>query len=82
VHHLCAARCVPALPPACIAPDSCDPAVHLLPAPPGPLPALCQVPVIQHSESERDKVWSKVHSEDTAEEVIPVITAWQLNERM
>lgn len=43
---------------------------------------LRQVPVIQHSESERDKVWSKVHSADTAEEVIPVITAWQLNERM
>jgi len=41
-----------------------------------------KVPVILHNESERAEAWSAIFSEDTVEEVIPVVTAWQLNERM
>lgn len=41
-----------------------------------------KVPVILHRESERAIAWSKVFSTDTEEEVIPVFTAWELNERM
>lgn len=39
-----------------------------------------KVPVILHNESERAKAWSQIFSD--TDEVIPVITAWQLNERM
>lgn len=41
-----------------------------------------KVPVIIHNEDERTVAWSKVFSTHTVEEVIPVTTAWQLNERM
>ena len=41
-----------------------------------------QVPVILHNESERAEAWSKVFSEDKDDGIIPVVTAWQLNERM
>lgn len=39
-----------------------------------------KVPVILHNESERAEAWSRIFSD--TDEVIPVITAWQLNERM
>lgn len=43
----------------------------------------CQkVPIIVHNENEEDKVWSQIHSEDTKSQSIPVVKAWQLNERM
>ncbi len=41
-----------------------------------------QVPVILHNESERAEAWSRIFSADTDEQVIPVVTAWELNERM
>jgi 2,3-bisphosphoglycerate-dependent phosphoglycerate mutase len=41
-----------------------------------------KVPVIIHNESEQAKGWSTIYSEDTKKQSIPVITAWQLNERM
>uniref|UniRef100_A0A7I4DTT4 phosphoglycerate mutase (2,3-diphosphoglycerate-dependent) n=1 Tax=Physcomitrium patens TaxID=3218 RepID=A0A7I4DTT4_PHYPA len=39
-----------------------------------------KVPVILHNESERAEAWSRIFSD--TDEVIPVVTAWQLNERM
>lgn len=41
-----------------------------------------QVPIIIHNESEQAKTWTQVSSEKTKKQSIPVITAWQLNERM
>ncbi|KAL8486967.1 hypothetical protein ACS0TY_023600 [Phlomoides rotata] len=41
-----------------------------------------KVPIIVHHESEQARTWSRIHSEDTKKQCIPVITAWQLNERM
>ncbi|KAL5982129.1 2,3-bisphosphoglycerate-dependent phosphoglycerate mutase 1 [Asimina triloba] len=41
-----------------------------------------KVPIILHNESEQAKTWSQIFSEDTKKQTIPVITAWQLNERM
>jgi len=41
-----------------------------------------KVPVILHNESERAEAWSRVFSEDKDDGIIPVVTAWQLNERM
>ncbi|CAM6011887.1 unnamed protein product [Sphagnum balticum] len=41
-----------------------------------------KVPVILHNESERAKAWSRIFSTDTDDQVIPVVTAWELNERM
>jgi 2,3-bisphosphoglycerate-dependent phosphoglycerate mutase len=41
-----------------------------------------QVPIVIHNESEQAKAWSQVFSEDTKKQSIPVIAAWQLNERM
>ncbi|XP_052190212.1 2,3-bisphosphoglycerate-dependent phosphoglycerate mutase 1-like isoform X2 [Diospyros lotus] len=41
-----------------------------------------KVPIIVHNESEQAKVWSKIHSDNTKKETIPVVKAWQLNERM
>lgn len=38
--------------------------------------------MILHNESERAEAWSRIFSEDTQDQVIPVVTAWQLNERM
>lgn len=39
-----------------------------------------KVPVILHNESERAEAWSRIYSD--TDDVIPVVTAWQLNERM
>ncbi|XP_078171919.1 2,3-bisphosphoglycerate-dependent phosphoglycerate mutase 1-like [Carex rostrata] len=41
-----------------------------------------KVPIIAHNESARAEAWSEICSEETKNESIPVITAWQLNERM
>ncbi|CAN6478117.1 unnamed protein product [Victoria cruziana] len=41
-----------------------------------------KVPIILHNESEQAKAWSQVFSEETKKQSIPVIAAWQLNERM
>lgn len=41
-----------------------------------------KVPIIMHNESEQARTWSQVFSEETMKQSIPVITAWQLNERM
>ncbi|KAH9295760.1 hypothetical protein KI387_039348, partial [Taxus chinensis] len=41
-----------------------------------------KVPIIIHNESEQAEKWSRIFSEDTQKQSIPVITAWQLNERM
>lgn len=41
-----------------------------------------KVPVILHQESERAIEWSTIYNKVTEGEVIPVVTAWQLNERM
>lgn len=41
-----------------------------------------QVPIIVHNETEQAKVWSQIYSEGTEMQSVPVIKAWQLNERM
>ncbi|WOL19410.1 hypothetical protein Cni_G28208 [Canna indica] len=41
-----------------------------------------KVPIIMHNESEKANKWSQIFSEETKKQSIPVITAWQLNERM
>ncbi|XP_039001896.1 2,3-bisphosphoglycerate-dependent phosphoglycerate mutase 2-like [Hibiscus syriacus] len=41
-----------------------------------------KVPIIIHSESEQAKAWSEIYSEDTINQSIPVVAAWQMNERM
>ncbi|KAK6277435.1 hypothetical protein POUND7_017758 [Theobroma cacao] len=41
-----------------------------------------KVPIIMHNESEQARAWSQIYSEDTMKQSIPVIAAWQLNERM
>ncbi|MBA0608492.1 hypothetical protein Godav_020706 [Gossypium davidsonii] len=41
-----------------------------------------KVPIIIHKENDRAKEWSQVFSEETKRQSIPVITAWELNERM
>ncbi|WOG90593.1 hypothetical protein DCAR_0309837 [Daucus carota subsp. sativus] len=41
-----------------------------------------KVPIIMHNESEQAKAWSQIFSEETKKQCIPVVTAWQLNERM
>ncbi|CAK9135425.1 unnamed protein product [Ilex paraguariensis] len=41
-----------------------------------------QVPVVMHNESEQARIWSQIYSEDTKRQTIPVVKAWQLNERM
>ncbi|KAL8136930.1 hypothetical protein V2J09_002931 [Rumex salicifolius] len=41
-----------------------------------------KVPIVNHDESERAKIWSQIYSDDTVDQSIPVIAAWQLNERM
>ncbi|KAJ3695792.1 hypothetical protein LUZ60_001169 [Juncus effusus] len=41
-----------------------------------------KVPIILHTETEQAQKWGEVYSEDTKKQSIPVITAWQLNERM
>ncbi|GMI77233.1 hypothetical protein like AT1G22170 [Hibiscus trionum] len=41
-----------------------------------------KVPIIIHNESEQARAWSQIYSEDTINQSIPVMAAWQLNERM
>ncbi|XP_057421619.1 2,3-bisphosphoglycerate-dependent phosphoglycerate mutase 1-like [Lotus japonicus] len=41
-----------------------------------------KVPIIIHNESEQATTWTQVYSEKTTKQSIPVITSWQLNERM
>jgi len=41
-----------------------------------------KVPIITHKESEQAHSWSQIYSEHTRKQSVPVITAWQLNERM
>ncbi|XP_048130414.1 2,3-bisphosphoglycerate-dependent phosphoglycerate mutase 1-like isoform X2 [Rhodamnia argentea] len=41
-----------------------------------------KVPIILHDENERARTWSRIYSEETKKQSIPVITDWQLNERM
>ncbi|KAL1326959.1 hypothetical protein AAHE18_13G266600 [Arachis hypogaea] len=41
-----------------------------------------KVPIIIHNESEQATAWTRIYSEKTTKQSIPVITAWQLNERM
>ncbi|KAF3445777.1 hypothetical protein FNV43_RR10954 [Rhamnella rubrinervis] len=41
-----------------------------------------KVPIIIHNESEQARAWSQIFSEDTKKQSIPVVAAWQLNERM
>ncbi|XVF39486.1 hypothetical protein PTKIN_Ptkin01aG0038600 [Pterospermum kingtungense] len=41
-----------------------------------------KVPIIMHNESEQARSWSQIYSEETLKRSIPVIAAWQLNERM
>lgn len=35
-----------------------------------------------HNETEQATLWSQIYSEDTKKQSVPVIKAWQLNERM
>lgn len=41
-----------------------------------------KVPVIMHSRDGKLQDWSKIYSSDTQTQTIPVICAWELNERM
>ncbi|KAM3757574.1 hypothetical protein ACB098_02G199100 [Castanea mollissima] len=41
-----------------------------------------KVPIVMHNESKEAKAWNQIYSEETKKQSIPVITAWQLNERM
>lgn len=41
-----------------------------------------KVPIVMHDENEQAKAWSQIFSEETNKQCIPVVTAWQLNERM
>ncbi|CAN1331576.1 2,3-bisphosphoglycerate-dependent phosphoglycerate mutase 1 [Linum perenne] len=41
-----------------------------------------KVPIVMHNENDQARSWSQVFSEDTMKQSIPVVTAWQLNERM
>ncbi|KAJ6774349.1 PHOSPHOGLYCERATE MUTASE 1 HISTIDINE PHOSPHATASE SUPERFAMILY-RELATED [Salix purpurea] len=41
-----------------------------------------KVPIILHNENEQAREWGRIFSEDTKKQSIPVVTAWQLNERM
>nr|GEW18206.1 2,3-bisphosphoglycerate-dependent phosphoglycerate mutase [Tanacetum cinerariifolium] len=41
-----------------------------------------KVPIVLHNESEQAQSWSQIFSQDTEKQCIPVVTAWQLNERM
>ncbi len=41
-----------------------------------------KTPVILHKEDQRLSDWGKIFSEDSKKNTIPVITCWELNERM
>ncbi|KAL5560370.1 hypothetical protein UlMin_036581 [Ulmus minor] len=40
------------------------------------------VPIIVHKECEQAEAWSQIFNEETTKQSIPVIVAWELNERM
>lgn len=40
-----------------------------------------KTPVFQHTDGGKTEEWSKIYSEETKKETIPVFTAWELNER-
>jgi len=41
-----------------------------------------KVPVLMNPSDDRMQAWSQIYSESTKKETIPMICAWQLNERM
>ncbi|OVA03116.1 Phosphoglycerate mutase 1 [Macleaya cordata] len=41
-----------------------------------------KVPIFIHNENEQARTWSQIYSEETKKQSIPVVAAWQLNERM
>ncbi|KAL8215573.1 hypothetical protein R6Q57_022410 [Mikania cordata] len=41
-----------------------------------------KVPIVLHNESEQAESWSQIFSLETEKQCIPVVAAWQLNERM
>lgn len=41
-----------------------------------------KVPIIVHTENEQARTWSRIFSDETKKQCVPVIRAWQLNERM
>ncbi len=41
-----------------------------------------KIPVFQHRGQEKLDSWSQIHSEHTKTTVLPVVMAWELNERM
>lgn len=41
-----------------------------------------KVPITTHTENEQAKSWTQIYSEETKKQSVPVITSWQLNERM
>lgn len=41
-----------------------------------------KIPVIQHPGEGKMEEWARIHSDDALDNTIPVIRAWELNERM
>jgi 2,3-bisphosphoglycerate-dependent phosphoglycerate mutase len=41
-----------------------------------------KIPVFQHQGEEKIEQWSRIYGREAQENVLPVISAWQLNERM
>ncbi|KAL9682873.1 hypothetical protein QQ045_014683 [Rhodiola kirilowii] len=41
-----------------------------------------KVPIVLHDGNEQGRVWTQIYSEETKKQSIPVVRAWQLNERM
>ncbi|KAF6149175.1 hypothetical protein GIB67_026031 [Kingdonia uniflora] len=41
-----------------------------------------KVPIFLHNENDQARAWSQIFSEETNKQSIPVVAAWQLNERM
>jgi 2,3-bisphosphoglycerate-dependent phosphoglycerate mutase len=41
-----------------------------------------KVPIFEHPKEGKLEQWSKIYSDETKKEIIPVFMAWQLNERM
>lgn len=41
-----------------------------------------RVPIVIHKETEQASIWSQIYSDGTKKQSIPVVKAWQLNERM
>lgn len=40
-----------------------------------------KTPVFQHTDGSRLETWGQIYSEETKKQIIPVFTAWELNER-